>query len=163
MPDAEKADETAEHADSSTEHRRADGSGDQPAVAAPSDDEKQERPRVTRDKDQKSTGQKVKKGTNAMRSRLASLVWLIAVVCALFLAVGALLIALGANPDNAIVKFVLDVADVLDLNVFGRDTGIFKFHGSSRDAQTKNALVNWGIAAVAYLVVGKILDRIIRP
>ena len=116
---------------------------------------------MTRDKDNKSTGQKVKKGTDAFRSRLASLVWLIAVVCALFLAVGALLIALGANQDNAIVKFVLDVADVLDLNVFGRDTGIFTFDG--KDAATKGALVNWGIAAVAYLVVGKILDRIIRP
>jgi uncharacterized membrane protein len=141
VTDAEKADETA--------------------TPAPGEEKKQERPRVTRDKDQRSTGQKVKRGSDAVRSRLASLVWLVAVVCALFLAVGALLIALGANQDNAIVKFVLDVADVLDLNVFGRDTGIFTFDG--KDAATKEALVNWGIAAVAYLVVGKILDRIIRP
>ena len=146
MTDAEKADETA--------------------PTAANDEEKQERPRVTRDKgqpstDRKSTGQKVKRSTDAVRSKIASLVWLVAVVCALFLAVGALLIALGANQDNAIVKFVLDVADVLDLNVFGRHTGIFTFDG--KDAATKGALVNWGIAAVAYLVVGKILDRIIRP
>jgi hypothetical protein len=161
VPDAEKADEKAAHADPSTEDRRPDGSSEEPAAAAPTDDEKQERPRVTRDKGKKSTGQKVKRGSDALRSRLASLVWVVAVVCALFLAVGALLIALGANQDNAIVKFVLDVADVLDLNVFGRDTGIFTFDG--KDAATKGALVNWGIAAVAYLVVGKILDRIIRP
>ena len=30
-------------------------------------------------------------------------------------------------------------------------------------AETKNALANWGLAAVGYLVVGRILERIIRP
>ena len=80
---------------------------------------------------------------------------------ALFLAVGALLIALKANQDNAIVSFVLDVADRLDLGVFSREQGIFTFDG--KNAETKNALVNWGIGAIAYLVAGKVLDRIIRP
>ncbi|QNN55102.1 hypothetical protein H9L09_16090 [Nocardioides mesophilus] len=91
---------------------------------------------------------------------MASLVWLVAVVCALFLAVGALLVALKANQDNSIVKFVLDGADALD-GPFSRDNGIFTFDG--KDAATKSALVNWGLAAVAYLVIGKILDRVIRP
>ncbi|MEP9361445.1 hypothetical protein ABLE68_00675 [Nocardioides sp. CN2-186] len=97
----------------------------------------------------------------AIRLRLAQVVWIAAVVCALFLAVGALLIALDANTGNALVKFVLDGADVVDLDVFSRDNGIFKFDGS--DAATKNALANWGLGAVAYLVVGRILERIIRP
>jgi hypothetical protein len=153
VPDADKADETTR-----TEASTEDPGAERDPKNTP---EKQERPRVTREPRRKSTGQKVKSGTDAIRSRLASLVWLVAVVCALFLAVGALLVALGANQDNAIVKFVLDVADVLDLDVFGRDTGIFTFDG--KDAATKGALVNWGIGAVAYLVVGKILDRIIRP
>jgi len=96
-----------------------------------------------------------------VRRRIAQLVWLAAVVCALILAVGALLIALDANQDNALVKFVIDVADVIDLRVFSRDNGIFKFDGS--DAATKNALANWGLGAVAYLVVGRIVERIIRP
>jgi hypothetical protein len=105
-------------------------------------------------------GEKVKAGTNAVRSRIASVVWLLAVLAALFLAVGALLIALKANQGNAIVKFVLDVADTLDLGVFSRNNGIFTFsHGEA----IKAALVNWGIGAVAYLIVGKILDRLIRP
>jgi hypothetical protein len=99
--------------------------------------------------------------TMAVRTRLAQVVWLAAVVCALFLAVGALLIALDANQDNALVKFVLDVADVLDLEVFSRGNGIFRFDGS--DAATKNALANWGLAAIAYLVVGRVLERVIRP
>ena len=96
-----------------------------------------------------------------VRVRLAQVVWLAAVVCALFLAIGALLIALDANPDNALVKFVLDVADAVDLDVFSRGNGVFKFDGT--DAATKNALANWGLAAVAYLVVGRILERLIRP
>ena len=112
-------------------------------------------------KTRRGTGKKVLAGANLVRSRLASLVWLVAVVCALFLAVGALLIALKANQDNAIVAFVLDVADRLDLGVFSREQGIFTFDG--KNAETKNALVNWGIGAIAYLVAGKVLDRIIRP
>jgi hypothetical protein len=97
----------------------------------------------------------------SIRTRVAQVVWLVAVLCALFLAVGALCIALDANVDNALVKFVLDVADKIDLGVFSRDNGIFKFHGS--DAATKNALANWGLGAIAYLIVGRILERIIRP
>ena len=115
----------------------------------------------TDDKKRRGSGKKVLAGANLVRPRLASLVWLIAVVCALFLAVGALLIALKANQDNAIVAFVLDVADRLDLGVFSREQGIFTFDG--KNAETKNALVNWGIGAIAYLVAGKVLDRIIRP
>ena len=63
----------------------------------------------------RQTGKKVVAGANAVRSRIASIVWLVAVVCALFLAVGALLIALNANQDNAVVQFVLNGADKLDL------------------------------------------------
>ena len=96
-----------------------------------------------------------------LRLGLAQVIWLAAVVCALFLAVGALLIALDANQDNALVSFVIDVADVLDLGVFSRANGIFTFHGP--DAATKNALANWGLGAVAYLVVGRILERVVRP
>jgi hypothetical protein len=105
-------------------------------------------------------GDRVKAGAASVRSRLASVVWLVAVVCALFLAVGALLVALDANRDNSVVTFVLDVADRLD-GPFNRDEGIFTFEG--KEAETKGALVNWGIAAVVYLLIGKVLDRIIRP
>ena len=130
-------------------------------VADKGTDTKAEAPVADNKRKDRQTGKKVVAGANAVRSRIASVVWLVAVVCALILAVGALLIALNANQDNAIVKFVLDAADTLDLGVFSRTEGIFTFEGAN--AATKNALVNWGIAAIAYLVVGKILDRIIRP
>ena len=106
------------------------------------------------------SGSKLKSGSNAVRSKIASLIWLVAVVCALLLATGALLIALNANQDNSIVSFILKCADFLD-GPFSRDNGVFTFDG--KDAETKNALVNWGIAAVVYLIIGKVLDRIIRP
>jgi hypothetical protein len=125
------------------------GKGARPETAA--DEKEQRRPR----------GAQLKKGTDAVRSRVATLVWLVAVVCALFLAVGALLIALKANENNAIVEFVINGAETLD-GPFSLEDGIFTFP-ADEDGRVKSALTNWGIAAVVYLVIGKILDRIIRP
>ena len=96
-----------------------------------------------------------------VRVRVAQVVWLVSVVCALLLAVGALLIALDANQKNGLVGFVLGGADAVDLGIFSRKNGIKQFQGDGADV--KNALLNWGLGAVAYLVVGKILDRLIRP
>ena len=101
------------------------------------------------------------KSLNTVRVRIAQLVWLVCVVCALFLAIGALLIALDANKENALVEFVLDGANAVDLGVFSRTNGIKDFSGDN--AEVKNALFNWGIGAIAYLVVGRILERLIRP
>ena len=96
-----------------------------------------------------------------IRARLAQLVWLVAALCALLLAVGALLIALDANKSNDLVDFVLRAADFVDLGVFSRQDGIKQFRGQG--AAVKNALFNWGLGAIAWLVVGRILDRIIKP
>ena len=96
-----------------------------------------------------------------IRARLAQLVWLLAALAALVLAVGALLIALDANRNNTLVDFVLRTADFVDLDVFSREDGIKQFKGDG--AQVKNALFNWGLGAIAYLVVGRLLDRIIKP
>ena len=105
-----------------------------------------------------------KAAVNQVRTRLAQVVWIVCVVAALFLAAGALCIALKANPDNALVKFIIDTADKLDLGVFSRGKdGVAHFTGHTHAAETKNALVNWGLAAVVWLVVGQVLERIIRP
>ena len=99
-----------------------------------------------------------------VRTRVAQLVWLLFLIAALFLAVGALCIALDFNRDNALVDFVLSGADALDLGIFARDGGIKEFTEGSKDSlQTKNALFNWGIGAIVYLIVGRIVDRVIRP
>jgi hypothetical protein len=96
-----------------------------------------------------------------VRLILAQVVWLLFLTAALFLAVGALLIAVDANRDNDLVKFVLEGADRVDLGIFSKDNGIKQFTGEN--AETKNALFNWGIGAIVWLVVGRILDRLIRP
>jgi len=113
-----------------------------------------------KEKRRSRSGGKVQAGSRAVRVKVASVIWLVAVICALFLAVGALLIALNANQENPIVRLVLDGADLLD-GPFSRENGIFTFEG--KDAETKGALVNWGLAAVVYLVIGKVVDRVIRP
>jgi hypothetical protein len=96
-----------------------------------------------------------------VRTRVAQVVWLLFVVAALFLAVGALCVALDFNEKNALVQFAIDGADAVDLGVFSREDGIKQFTGDN--AATKNALFNWGIGAVVWLVVGRIVERVIRP
>jgi hypothetical protein len=98
---------------------------------------------------------------DAVRSRLASLVWLVAVVCATVLAVAALLVALRADHGNAVVSLVEHTAHRLDLGVLGLVDGILTPKHDPH--QVEVALVSWSIAAVLYLVVGKIADRIVRP
>ena len=81
-------------------------------------------------------------------------------LCALVLVAGALMVALGANDANALVDLVKQTAAQLDFGVFDRRNGVFEFEG--KNAATKNAVVNWGLAAVVWLVLGKIVSGIIR-
>ena len=95
------------------------------------------------------------KGIRRARNVLATIVWLVAVVCAAILAVGALFTALSqTNERNEIVQWVLARGEDL-VGPFG---DLFKL-----ETAKNTILVNWGIAAVAYLVVGKIAERILRP
>lgn len=98
---------------------------------------------------------------DAVRSRVAQVLWLLFVVAAVFLAVGALCVALDFNDGNPLVRFVLDGANLVDLGVFAREDGIKEFGGD--DAEVKNALFNWGIGAVLWLVVGRMVERLVRP
>ena len=96
-----------------------------------------------------------------VRSRVAQVVWLLFVVAAVFLAVGALCIALDFNRSNPLVEFFINGANFFDLGIFSRKDGLKSFDGSNADV--KNALFNWGLGAIAWLVVGRVLDRIVRP
>ena len=100
---------------------------------------------------------------NMVRARIAQLVWIVCAVAALLLAGGALCIALKANADNGLVKFLIDAGDKLDFGAFSRTDGVAHWKGHTHSALTKNALVNWGIAAVLWLVIGRIVERIVRP
>lgn len=98
-------------------------------------------------------------GTARVRRAVAQVAWTICALLALVLALGALLVAIDAtNESNDLVRFVLQLADAVDLGVFSRDAGVMQF-----DSETQNALLNWGLAAIAWLVIGRLLERIIRP
>ena len=122
--------------------------------------------RMTRDsgKEKESKGAAAKSSIDQVRSTIATVVWVAAVLCAVVLAAGALVVALDFNTKNSLVSFVIDTARSVD---FGEDLKKFTPDGRGAEAvqsaRTKTALVNWGIAAVVYLVGGKILDRVIRP
>jgi len=95
------------------------------------------------------------RGVSKARNWIASAVWLIAVVCAAVLALGALFTALDqANESNTIVSWVLNRGH----DLVGPFDDVFELKTAKN-----TLLVNWGIAAVAYLVVGKIAERFIRP
>jgi hypothetical protein len=96
-----------------------------------------------------------------VRTRVGQVVWLFFVVAAVFLAVGALCIALDFNRQNPLVEFFLAGADFFDLDIFSRNDGLKSFGGANADV--KNALFNWGIGAIVYLIVGRIVVRIIQP
>jgi hypothetical protein len=107
---------------------------------------------------------RIARATTRLRRTTASVVWLGAVLAALCLSIGALLIALDADQHEEAVRLVLRGAGAID--------GPFwqLFHLQQRTAggrlvpdDAKNHLVNWGLAALAYLAVGRIADRIIRP
>ena len=98
---------------------------------------------------------------NKVRSYVATAVWVLAVLAAVILAVGALLVTLDFNKDNAVVDFFTTTANKIDFGVFKEFTP--GKGETAQDVRTKMVLVNWGIAAVLYLVGGKILERIIRP
>src|SRR5699024_7323196 len=77
---------------------------------------------------------------------------------AMILALGALLVVFGKNVsgENPVVKAIWNVANAID-GPFGRDDGVFHFTG--KDGPKLNALVNWGLAAVIYLIIGNVLRK----
>lgn len=90
---------------------------------------------------------------------MAQAVWALSALLALVLAVGALLVAIDqTNESNGLVTFILDLADGVDLGVFDRKDGVMSF-----ETDSANALVNWGLAAVAWLIIGRVLERVIKP
>jgi hypothetical protein len=90
-----------------------------------------------------------------IRNQIASLVWLVAVLAAAVLALGALFTALDqANQSNEIVAWVVARGHEL----------VGPFKDLFRLETAKNTLlVNWGIAALVYLIAGKIVERFVRP
>jgi hypothetical protein len=96
-----------------------------------------------------------------VRTVISRVVWLIFVLCAFALAVAALLKALEANEDNSLVSLFYNIAAAVDLGFFSLDDPIKKFTGENADM--KIALFNYGIGSILYLIVGRIVEKLIHP
>jgi hypothetical protein len=86
------------------------------------------------------------------RATLARLIILVATVVALVLVAGILLVVLGANTSNEIVKAVHDAARFLA----GPFDGLFKL-----DNHKATIAVDWGIAAVVWYALGHAIARLL--
>ena len=118
-------------------------------------------PKVTTD-DSKDRSARFGQAQAAVRSKAARVVRIVFGVLATILALGAVLVVLGSNinKDNSIVELVINTAEAIS-GPFSRTDGIFSFKGDN--AASKNALLNWGIAAIVYLVIGRFLANAIAP
>ena len=83
---------------------------------------------------------------------LARLIRTVAGVVALVIVLGILLFALSANPNNAIVSAIHDAANWL----VGPFHNVFSVKGPKL-----NLALNWGLAALVYLLVGGLLANLV--
>ena len=109
------------------------------------------------------TGKSTQRALTVARWRdiAARVLWVVCVAVALVLAIAAFSFALEANEDNGLVQLVRDLANAFDLGFFDLDNPVKAFEDPN--GEVKTALFNYGIAAVVYLVVGRAVERLIRP
>jgi hypothetical protein len=86
------------------------------------------------------------------RAAVARIITLIGSIVFAILVIGILLVVLGANRDNQLVSAALDAARWL--------AGPFDQLFNLKDPKVEIA-VNWGIAAVVYAAVARLLARIV--
>ena len=100
-------------------------------------------------------GRRETSGVGAFRQGaglLARVVQLVVSIVVLVIVAGILLVVLKANPANSIVSEVHNWAHSLA----GPFDGMFSFHSAN-----VAIAVNWGIAAVVYLIVGGLIARLL--
>lgn len=100
-----------------------------------------------------------------VRATAARIIW---GSCALFagvLAAAVLLIAIDANAKNDLVRFIIDFAAKVDLGFFDLTSPIKDFNSKITDPaqDVRTALFNYGICAIVWLAIGRVLDRVVRP
>jgi hypothetical protein len=88
-------------------------------------------------------------GAAVARASIARAVMLIAGAVALVLVLGILLVVLEANRSNELVQLVRDAAGILA----GPFDGLFTL-----DSNKAEKAVNWGIAAVVWLALGRLIS-----
>lgn len=87
---------------------------------------------------------------------LAGLLGAVGLICSVILALGALLVALGATDGNSLYDFTSSICDVL----VGPLRDVFSFSGTN--AEMKESLVAWGAGSIGYLLVGILVQSFLR-
>ena len=97
-----------------------------------------------------------------LRRHMALLAKIVFTVVAVLLAIGALLVVgqPAIRTDNVLVKAILNIDNFFD-GPFSRDNGVFAFTGDN--AVKLNAVCNWGLGAIVYMLVGNVLAAVLRP
>src|SRR5437588_3042245 len=91
-------------------------------------------------------------GALAVATVLGRLVMLVAALVALVIVVGITFVVFKANPSNSIVSWVHDTAHTL----------VGPFDGLFKPKDPKLAIgINWGLAAIVYLIVGRFIARLL--
>ncbi|CAN5736123.1 hypothetical protein BH24ACT25_BH24ACT25_00040 [soil metagenome] len=93
------------------------------------------------------------KGARA-RTGVARAISIVTTVVVLFIIAGIVLFVLEANQSNDIVSVINDVAEALA----GPFEDLFTL-----DEQKVEVAVNWGLAALVYAIVGRVLARLAAP
>ena len=91
-------------------------------------------------------------GAAIARASIARAVMLLTSAIALVLVAGILLVVLEANRSNELVQFVRDAASLLA----GPFDGLFTL-----DSNKAEKAVNWGIAAVVWVAIGRLVARLL--
>jgi hypothetical protein len=91
-------------------------------------------------------------GAAIARASIARAVILLTSAIALVLIAGILLVVLEANRSNELVQFVRDAASLLA----GPFDGLFTL-----DSNKAEKAVNWGIAAVVWIAIGRLVARLL--
>jgi hypothetical protein len=97
---------------------------------------------------------RARRGGSEVAATIATVVAVVFAVIALIIALGIVFTIFDANQANGIVKFVLKTAKKL----VGPFDGLFVVKGNPH----REILVNWGIAAVIYLIIGGLISRLFR-
>jgi hypothetical protein len=95
-----------------------------------------------------------------LRSVASRIIKTVATVAGCCLIAAAILIAVKANPSNSLVSLIKHLAEFFDLGFFSLTNPIKQFTGSNGAALT--ALLNYGIGAVVWFVVGGFIAALVR-
>ncbi len=95
---------------------------------------------------------------HSSRARLAATAVMTTSACAVVIAAGSLFVAVGLSADQPAAHLVADLAGALAGPFDGWLT--LRTAAGAPDPE-RTALVNWGLAALGYLVVGRVLERLL--